>query len=1530
MSPTTKFLFAGSTIICFMMPIGIAMNDQSLRPPLKLEGVRKNVGTESARSGLPKASIMNPSVLKLRGGSDNNIYHSHNFELRRGVQLKTVASRGEEGVDVYFTLEGETKGLTLHWGVSSSTADEWIIPQKVGCAAIMPPDSVMYKERAIRTPLRSTNGRWEAHIQIPEAESKKLIGLRFTMFEPSSDRWYPGGAGGNFFVPIREDFSKPASKRPPALQRSPSFTGGVDIEEMQQKMSDPPPQPKPGSGGVVLTSDITHLMWNAAQRGKAWVDGKKESVAMRLQRSPSFESAVQILSKMQEEQDQHKKEAEDFFKNQGGRLYVIPFYYQSKGSKKGQVRVKVIKETTVTITVEPERGDAGPGPLLLHWGVGPKSPREWKRPESQVLSSVVGGAESALVGDAAQTPLRADGGVQTIEFSFEAGKSPQGITFVFKDTSNSAWYKPDSGNFCVPVSEAGRAAMDSAGGKDHGEPSSGMVRTLSGTIIPPLEGADVAKQVFEAEKQGHVTLMHRYQAALRVLEQTPPGEAGINAITMVFIWLRFSQIRQLSWQRNYNTKPRELSAASENLNKAIAWRWKNAGSEEKELFRLMLGCIGRGGSGGDGQAIRDEILHIMHRHHLPETKGNFIEEWHQKLHNNSTPDDIAICMAFLAFLASNGNMAEFDRVLAENGLNRERLKTYERPITTAPCFYGDKKDGLINDFNNYLRILKNVHAGADLEKCVEVCRGFLDGHVNLLLESILRERSAHGDRVLAVIDSITEVRQLIGLKMSKEGDIVKLRDMLYLDIGLEAQMRLMAERSLGQLDRLNMESLTRSLALWISLTIENLIYSSSPGVGVLQGHPDSVSDEFKACLRDWAGLVEEAHKGYGPGFAVKAMAVVERMRRALASVVDKISTGMQKKAEYLGYGLCAVTPEKIPEKWSITLFSEELIRGGGCSFVLSTLLRKLDRALRAQGGGTRWQVISAGKPSGVVGELVEVRDLLSVQDVSYDKPTVLLASSVSGEEEVPPGVVGVITPDAPDVLAHISVRARNLKVFFATCFDSDEFESLSKFAGRRVTCSRSGDSVSVREAQTGEGEEAKEAQSAASQAPVKIELPPPAKFSNWCLPEKSIDPDRRPKIFGAKSTNIVKVRKQLPEWVQTPRSAVVPFGVFEKVLEAAENKAVATEYTALAKEAAALAKGTGEPHEVLRRLRETVLKLQAPKAMVDELRTALLDSGIIKQGELQGKEWDEAWHALKGVWASKWNDRAFYSCKKAAIGQQHVQMAVLVQRLVEAEYAFVVHTVNPSNGDKQEMYAEVVVGLGEVLVGNFPGRALGFAMRKDGKSPARVVSLPSKSVGLFGGGLIFRSDSNGEDLPGFAGAGLYDSVPMVHNKKRTLMYNREPLVVDPKFADKIMKGICKLAVDVEAAMGGEPQDIEGCYKGGGVLRGANSASGLICRELGGRLTTTILREGAELINQYPGRSPPAGPLAEFLSASAAAALIHRKPASPGVAGGLSPRQVGTGAELVGAEAASPGLDAVERRWLGVGGAVWGWLVAPIL
>jgi hypothetical protein len=39
----------------------------------------------------------------------------------------------------------------------------------------------------------------------------------------------------------------------------------------------------------------------------------------------------------------------------------------------------------------------------------------------------------------------------------------------------------------------------------------------------------------------------------------------------------------------------------------------------------------------------------------------------------------------------------------------------------------------------------------------------------------------------------------------------------------------------------------------------------------------------------------------------------------------------------------------------------------------------------------------------------------------------------------------------------------------------------------------------------------------------------------------------------------------------------------------------------------------------------------------------------------------------------------------------------------------------------------------------------------------QVLGYPSKPIGLFiRRSIIFRSDSNGEDLEGYAGAGLYD------------------------------------------------------------------------------------------------------------------------------------------------------------------------------
>ena len=60
------------------------------------------------------------------------------------------------------------------------------------------------------------------------------------------------------------------------------------------------------------------------------------------------------------------------------------------------------------------------------------------------------------------------------------------------------------------------------------------------------------------------------------------------------------------------------------------------------------------------------------------------------------------------------------------------------------------------------------------------------------------------------------------------------------------------------------------------------------------------------------------------------------------------------------------------------------------------------------------------------------------------------------------------------------------------------------------------------------------------------------------------------------------------------------------------------------------------------------------------------------------------------MWASKYNERALLSMRKVGLDFRDLRMAVLVQRVVPAAYAFVIHTHNPSTGDSLVLSAALV------------------------------------------------------------------------------------------------------------------------------------------------------------------------------------------------------------------------------------------------
>ena len=103
---------------------------------------------------------------------------------------------------------------------------------------------------------------------------------------------------------------------------------------------------------------------------------------------------------------------------------------------------------------------------------------------------------------------------------------------------------------------------------------------------------------------------------------------------------------------------------------------------------------------------------------------------------------------------------------------------------------------------------------------------------------------------------------------------------------------------------------------------------------------------------------------------------------------------------------------------------------------------------------------------------------------------------------------------------------------------------------------------------------------------------------------------------------------------------------------------------------------------------------------------------------------------IRDCWASFFSERAlFYRAQKGSLGD--LAMAVVVQRMVEAEVAGVLFTIDPVRRRRDSMVVEAVFGLGEAVVSGHvtPDH---YVLRRDGRvkrsrlsvQPFAVVSVP--------------------------------------------------------------------------------------------------------------------------------------------------------------------------------------------------------------
>ncbi|KAK9807043.1 hypothetical protein WJX72_011773 [[Myrmecia] bisecta] len=987
------------------------------------------------------------------------------------------------------------------------------------------------------------------------------------------------------------------------------------------------------------------------------------------------------------------------------------------------ITVVVSKDATrykVAVTANPWR------PMVLHWAIN-----DWKpAPEASRPPGTV-----TIDDKAVQTPIPEG---QPLVISFPEDSCPNRVVFVLKETQPEAWINNGGCDFAAQLKPPG-------------------VR-------------DVIDKVIAAEATySNWGLHNRFVLANEILDAAEA--AGPPGMAFILVWMRLSTLKQLDWYRNSSYQSKDIAHVQKVIAQRMADKARSAKDPGSRMFaRMCLAGLPRGG--GDGDAIRMGILQIMRENgiregHRPGIEDDFLEQWHQKLHTNTTPEDITICEAYLAFLHS-GSMDDFWRVLWDNGrISREALQTMDRAITGHPKHLPH----LIGPFQHYLWILKITHSGADMDTALEMARGQLDGDLVWTLHDILAHRNEWW-----VPGKIVEARGRLEGYWRAEGAS---RDVLLLDIALDNYFRTCIERT----DRGGLKG--DDIIELIALVLKNALYASE-------------SLELAQAWSQWEKVKSEER--WTPEWGLKALAATQRIELSLSAFADSIYSLVQPHAELFGES-CKIDPSYILN------FGEEVVRGQPI-FVLSGLLQALEPMLRNTAGVGSWQVVSQ---QAVVGKVSVLPSLADIQGRHFSQPLVVIAQQVGGMEDIPENVVAVLTSSTTDVLSHVAIRARSQGVLLASCFDAAELDRLRQLEGHTVSVSV--DAMGGVVAQRAREEEASTSNGASKNGAPALRIPAPTKSAAWALPEAQFAEG----VVGGKSRNLASIRSKLPDSIAVPASAALPFGTFERVLADGANTPVAADVAGLQKELAAAKKGSIPP--ALAELRQTVAtQLKPPKGFAAEVAGAAGSAGIAAAGSWKEgtAEWKRAWGAICQVWASKWNDRAWLSRAANGVADDDLYMACLLQEVVPAEYAFVVHTANPMSGRKGELFGEVVVGMGEALVGNYPGRALSFVA--EGGGTPRILALPSKRLGLFAhpATLIVRSDSNGEDLEGFAGAGLYDSVPLDPLQERSLDYAEERLMWDAEFQRVLLASIAAVGREVEAAFGGVPQDIEGVWANGSI------------------------------------------------------------------------------------------------------------------
>nr|GEX73905.1 alpha-glucan water dikinase 1, chloroplastic-like isoform X2 [Tanacetum cinerariifolium] len=836
----------------------------------------KHVGTRGVSTGLRAVLATDPTSElgeKYILGGD--------IEMQVDVKVSSIPV-------VEIKLTNTSDHLYLHWGGLRNLKEKWVLPSR------RPEGTKVYKDRALRTPFVKSGSTSVLKVEI---DDPSLQALEFLIVDEAKNKWYKND-GQNFQVKLSSNSrDKPVSNVviPEDLVQIQAFlrwenkgkqmyTPEQEKVEYEAARAELYEEVARGNSIEKIRARLTKKDDTSSKQVTGASEGEKKTISQkpvekrtysgqRIQRKKR--DLMQLLSK---HIPVSVKSVEEKVSMEPKTLSAVELYIKSIEDKDVNVINKKTyriddTELSVLVTKAPSKikvhvATGFKEPLTLHWALS-KNSGEWLAPPENLLPH--GSIPVATAADTQFSTISIDGAtnkIQSLELEIGDGNYV-GMPFVL--FSGKRWIKNNGSDFYVEFGGPKKAIKEVGDGK--------------GTAKALLD--KIARLESEAQK----SFMHRFNIAADLMEEAKNnGELGLAGI---LVWMRFMATRQLIWNKNYNVKPREISRAQDRLTDLLQNVYVNY-PQYSELLRMIMATVGRGGEGDVGQRIRDEILVIQRNN---DCAGGMMEEWHQKLHNNTSPDDVVICQALIDYIKSDFDMSVYWNTLNTNGITKERLLSYDRAIRNEPKFRGDQKDSLLRDLGNYMRTLKAVHSGADLESAIQNCmgyqsegQGFMVG-VNInpvsglpsgfpeLLQFVLEH--VEDKNVETLLEGLLEAREELRPLLSKPND--RLKDLLFLDIALDSTVRTAIERSYEELNNAKPEK----VMYLITLLLENLILSSDN------------NEDLIYCLKGWNQALIMLETGDG-SWALFAKSVLDRTRLALASKGEFYNQILQPSAEYLG------------------------------------------------------------------------------------------------------------------------------------------------------------------------------------------------------------------------------------------------------------------------------------------------------------------------------------------------------------------------------------------------------------------------------------------------------------------------------------------------------------------------------------------------------------------------------------------------------------------------------------------------------